>query len=98
MDLLPLGDSALLVRFGESVSDAAHHRVRAAVEALEHAVVPGMVEVVPAFASLAVHYDPVAAASGGAAPFERVRDAVARVVERAEPRSAPQGRVVEIPV
>ena len=68
----------------------------AACARLERARVPGMREYVPAFATVAVFYDP--AALGGEGAFTRaaatVREALAELPE--EPPAA--GRMVEIPV
>ena len=96
MHLSPLGDSALLVRLGDAIDEATHRRVRAACARLEERPVPGMREYVPAFASVAVHYD--AAALGGEGAYERmeraVREALAGLVEI----ELPPERVIEIPV
>jgi inhibitor of KinA len=96
MHISPLGDSALLVRLGDGIDEATHRKVMAACARLEEARVPAMREYVPAFATVAVFYDP--AALGGEGAFERVatavREALAELPE--EPRAA--GRVVEIPV
>lgn len=58
--LEPLGDSAVTVRFGETIDPAVHRRVIGLASLLEHAPVPGITDVVPAFASLTAHYDPIA--------------------------------------
>ena len=48
-EILPLGDSALIVRVGDSLGD-----ILTVAQKLEAAQLPGVVEVVPAFASVAV--------------------------------------------
>ena len=56
--VLPCGDTALAVEFGEAIDPA----VNACVLALDARVaqgVPGVVETVPTYRSLLVHYDPV---------------------------------------
>jgi KipI family sensor histidine kinase inhibitor len=59
--LLPLGDGAVTLRFGTEVSADAHARVLGFCHALAAAVqrgeLPGVVEWVPAFASVTVHAD-----------------------------------------
>ena len=56
---LPGGDTALVVEFGDRVDRALSGLVLALGQKLEDAAVPGVVEVVPTFRSLMVHYDPV---------------------------------------
>lgn len=56
--ILPSGDSALVVEFGDTVDP----ELNAAVLALDAALAgqPGIVEAVPTYRSLLVHYDPLA--------------------------------------
>ena len=49
MELAALGDSALILRVGDSLGE-----ILAAVRRLEAAQLPGVVEVAPAFASVAI--------------------------------------------
>ncbi len=99
MLLHPLGDRAVVIRLGESISESVHRRVRAACARLEERVIPGMVEYVPAFASVTVHYDPVAAAGAGAGqPYHRVADAIRAALADLDGGEAPAARLVEIPV
>lgn len=59
-ELLPLGDSAIMIRFGYGIDEATHRKVGALTAYLEEHPFAGMIECVPAFASAAIHYDPVA--------------------------------------
>ncbi len=89
MNLKPLGDSALLVSFGEVIDEETNDRVHALAGAIEKANFGWLIEVVPAYSSLAVIYDP------GLIDFEGVKRAVEGLgfsEERFE------GRLVEIPV
>jgi len=58
--LLPLGDMAWIVEFGSSIDDATHERVMGLAQALADARAcgqfSGIVEWVPAYASLTVHF------------------------------------------
>jgi KipI family sensor histidine kinase inhibitor len=54
--LAPLGDSALLIVFGDRVDPALNRRALALAKAL--ADLPGVTDRVPAYASLALYYDP----------------------------------------
>lgn len=61
--LLPLGDAAWTVEFGDAIEPATHARVLGFAEALASAracgSLPGDLRWVPAFRSLTVHFDPV---------------------------------------
>lgn len=56
---LPSGDTALVVEFGDRVDSALSGNVVALAQKLHDLDVPGVVELVPTFRSLMVHYDPV---------------------------------------
>lgn len=59
--ILPLGDSALLVRFGTDLTDAANRAAIAFAAALDDAPIPGLVEVMPNLISVLLRYDPFVA-------------------------------------
>ncbi len=94
-------ESSILLRFGESIERSCNDRVHAAARALQSPPIPGIVELVPAYASLVVYYDPAAwhDASIDQSPAQRISDAVldrlANHVVDAVERTA---RIVEIPV
>jgi KipI family sensor histidine kinase inhibitor len=56
--MLPSGDSAITVEFGRDISDESNRRVLALDRALKRQAVVGIVETVPTYRSLLVHYDP----------------------------------------
>jgi KipI family sensor histidine kinase inhibitor len=55
----PAGDSAVLVRLGDRIDPLVNRRVHALAVRIEDAGISGVVETVPAYASLLVHYDPL---------------------------------------
>ena len=57
---LASGDTALIVEFGRSVDPTVSELVLALAQRVEAAAIAGVVEVVPTFRSLMVHYDPLA--------------------------------------
>lgn len=61
--LEPLGESALLLRLGDTLDERVNARVHALVNQIELRAPPWLLEVVPAFASVAVCFDPLAFAS-----------------------------------
>src|SRR5256885_2440694 len=103
MNLTPLGDRALLIPLGDTIDEATHRRVRAVWARLTMRTIPGTIEVVPAFASVAVHYDParVPSEQGGrseASPYDRFAVAVAGALGDLGEGSLPASRSVEVPV
>jgi inhibitor of KinA len=90
--LLPLGDSALLIHLGDEIDPEVNQRVHA-LEALLRADKPaGVIETVPAYASLLLYYDPLILTYTEASAW--VNEEMARVKSGAsrEPRR------VEVPV
>ena len=56
--VVPLGDSALTLSFGEGISEELNDLVVAEARRIVAARIPGVHDVVSAYASLTVHYDP----------------------------------------
>ena len=57
--ILPSGDSAVLVQLGSVISPEVNAAVHALDAGIKSADIKGIVETVPAFASLLVLYDPI---------------------------------------
>jgi len=57
--VLPAGDTALVVEFGEDIDRKLSTRVLALARRLNEIRLEGVIETVPTFRSLMVHYDPV---------------------------------------
>ena len=71
MQITPLGDSAIVVRLRERLDDAPEETLSAVLAAqhhLEAAQLPGVIEIAPAYITVAVFYDPVSAVKAGAPP------------------------------
>lgn len=103
MRVVPLGDRALLIHLGTTIDDATHRRVRAVSARLTSRRIPGLVELVPAFASVAVHYDPTCVPNelpGGAArpPYARFAEAIEAALADLGEEPLTASRTVEIPV
>jgi len=105
MEIVPLGDSALIVRVHEQFDDAPEETLNEVLQTfqqLRSAGIPGVIELAPAYTSVAVFFDPVdvAKASGTASDifdWLAARIGAATVPKRrGSRRSAP--RTVEIPV
>ena len=70
--ITPLGDRALIITFGTTIDEPTHRRVRAATSRLRDRPPAGLVDLVPAFASVTLHYAPERAPAGppDASPFD----------------------------
>ena len=108
MEIVPLGDSALIVRVRDRFEDAPEEtldEVLRTFDRVRSAAIPGVTEVTPAYTSVAVFFDPlqVAKASGQRDRAfhwldEQVRRVVAAGADRGGPRKARRiTRSVEIP-
>ena len=110
MEIVSLGDSALIVRVREQFEDAPEEtqgEVLRAFQQLRSAAIPGMIELAPAYTSVGVFFDPIAIAKDSARlgqPFEwlaeRIRGVVAAGAKRGRRGKTKKGDVgpVEIPV
>jgi len=88
---LTAGDRAVVVEYGDTIDEATNRRVRLLAAALSLRHDPGIVELVPTYRSLMVHYD----------PLRVTQDEVETIVLEAEQHLAdvvlPRPKVVEIP-
>ena len=109
MEIIPLGDSALIVRVREQFEDAPEEtldEVLRVFQLLQRAAIPGVIELAPAYTSVAVFFDPVAVLKADGAAngvFDelatRIRSAIIPSSRRHR-RSTAAGRprLIEIPV
>lgn len=97
MQIVPLGDCAVLVRVGDAIDAETHARVRAVLDMLDREPVSGVIELVPAYTAVAVHYEPEAFA-GGDGPFARVTAEIEDRLRHLEVVAPGPGRLIEVPV
>ena len=57
--ILTAGDSSLLIEFGKEISPEINRKIAATVELMREQHIEGVVDVIPAFCSLLVNYDPL---------------------------------------
>lgn len=101
--LAPLGETAVLVEFGQEISPQLQGRVRDFISLLEARPFPGLCECIAAFASVTVFYEPVQALAGlplagDGLPYDRVAAYLTSLLERLRAGAAAEPRLVEIPV
>jgi inhibitor of KinA len=109
MEIIPIGDSALVVRVREQFEDAPEETLDETLrvfQLLQSAAIPGVIELAPAYTSVAVFFDPVSVVKlGGTAEgtFDelatRIRSAIVPTSRRHRRRTAANApRLIEIPV
>src|SRR5262245_55156839 len=99
LNFSPLGDRAVIIQLGTSIDESTHQLVRAVCAQLDEDPIPGVVEYVPAFASVAVHYDPLLVAGAGiGSPHSRIVNALRTVLSSSRDGTVEPAPVVEIPV
>lgn len=90
--LLPAGDSAVVAEYGDAIDVRVNARVRQLQRTLEALAHPGLVELVPTYRSLMVHYDPMVLSHAAVAGL--VLDSAGHLPED----SRESARAVDIPV
>ena len=89
----PVGDTGLLVSFEQRIAQSIGAAAAALNTRVAAAAIPGVVETVPAFASLLIFYDPLVT------EYDAVADAVQKLAQApGSDTAAGEGRLVEIPV
>lgn len=90
--ITPLGDSSVLVQFGSDIDISINQRVHALASLLDASPFEGMIETVPAYATLLVQYDPLAVS------FTQVRDFLRGKLSQAEAAAARNPKRIVVPV
>ena len=99
--LFPLGDAAVVLELGQAIAPATHQLIQAFLKVLAQHPLPGLREVVPAFTTLTVYYDPwVLSQASEALPYEQVASYLQNMLPAAQAAAAgyAPGPLVEIPV
>ncbi|WP_378955240.1 5-oxoprolinase subunit PxpB [Pelosinus sp. sgz500959] len=59
IEIIPFGESAILIEFGKGIDPKIHQKVNALTEYLDRHPLPGMIEYIAAFSSVTIVYDPI---------------------------------------
>lgn len=99
-DMIPLGDSAVLIRFGHMIRESIHHQVYAAAMHIENNPFPGFKECVPSFNSVSIHYDllKLPQVQGARSSFEAVCSLLNELLAEMKPETERAPVIVDIPV
>jgi KipI family sensor histidine kinase inhibitor len=89
--LSPSGDSALVISFGNEISEILNSKVRSLKLALEKVKLFGIIETTPTYCSLMVHYNPLEIS------YEALSEAVMSTLETLDEIDLPAPSVIEIP-
>ncbi len=90
--IVALGDSAILVRLGDEIDIKTNQHVHALANLLATSSISGIIETVPAYATLLVHYDPLILS------FAQIKDHLRAKISQAEVTTSRPPRRVEVPV
>jgi len=100
MHFTPLGDRGIMITLGDAIDEVTNRRVRAISALLDARALPCIADQVPAFASIALHYDPalVAGDEEDGSPYERLVTSLDGILADLHENEMPPARLVEIPV
>ncbi len=99
--IFPLGDSALTVEFGNTISQSINKKAIALANRIEEKSFPGFIESVPAYASTTIFYDLVRVRKHFPdlpTAFDAVKDIAENVLKTLDDSDETVSRTVEIPV
>ena len=88
--LKPLGDSAILVQLGDEIDPILNQRVHALDAFLQN--IPGIVETVPAYCTVLVHYDPLGIT------YNQIKNLIEENISLLDVSTHRSSRRLEIPV
>ncbi|MGV4968529.1 5-oxoprolinase subunit PxpB [Priestia aryabhattai] len=102
----PLGDSALVITFGDSIQYDIHKQIKTCKDSIELNPFPGFIECVPAFTNLTIFYNPLEVVAAVkkqqkkefVSPFEVVSSIVQSKLENEQTEKELDHRTVSIPV
>src|SRR6266498_3543049 len=90
--IVPLGDSALLVQLGDEIDITINQRVHALAAFIHRSPIKGLIETVPAYGTLLIHYDPLVL------PYSEVNQWVRSKLEQVPDAKQGKPRYIEVPV
>lgn len=90
--IVPLGDSSTLIQLGDEIDLEVNQHVHALAQLIEASSINGVIETVPAYATLLVYYDPLVLS------FAQIKDHLRVKISQVEETTSRKPRQVEIPV
>ncbi len=99
--ILPLGDSALELSFGNIIDENINQRILALFHQLKSLSFKGVKDIVPCYSSLAVHYDVFVVkqnAPGNKTAFEIMKEKIKNIADENYPVFYATSREIKVPV
>lgn len=90
--ILTAGDSALLIEFGREIDPETNRKITALVQLMREQHIEGIVDVIPAFCSLLINYDPRVLS------YEELKERMEHLLKMETKTEATRKRIFEIPV
>ena len=90
--ILTAGDSSLLVEFGKEINPEINRKITATVQLMKAQNIEGVVDVIPAFCSLLINYDPRVIG------YEAIKERIQSLLKLETSASEGSKRIFEIPV
>ncbi|MFD2615967.1 5-oxoprolinase subunit PxpB [Terrilactibacillus laevilacticus] len=105
-EIAPLGDSAIMIQFGQSIDMGIHHKIKQLSDYIETHPFHGFIECVPAYVNLTIYYHPYlvwkslrkTSQLGVISPFEHVKQIVENTINKIKDVDEQVARTIEIPV
>ena len=98
--IFPLGDNAILIDFGNELNENVNQKLLAIFRKIKDQNLPGVLDVVPAYSSLTIHYDvmKIFDKARGKSVFDIITDQLKKIVEDDAEISFEENRKISIPV
>lgn len=90
--IVAAGDSSILIEFGREIDPEINRKIASTVQLIRAQQIEGIVDMIPAFCSLLINYDP------RIITYDRIQCRMAELVKMDVKGSAQRKRVFEIPV
>lgn len=90
--IVPLGDSAVLLQLGDEIDLTINQRVHTLANLITTSAINGIIETVPAYATLLVHYDSLSLS------FTQIKHILREKLAQIRENESRQPRLVEVPV
>jgi KipI family sensor histidine kinase inhibitor len=92
IQILTEGDSSLLVEFGKEISPDINRKISATVQLLKEQHIEGVVDLIPAFCSLLINYDPRVIS------YEEISERIQAIIKLDAKAGEQKKKIYEIPV
>ncbi len=90
--IVPLGDAALLVQLGDEIDPTINQRIHALAALINIAPLDGIIETIPAYATLLIHYDPLTLT------YAKIRKWLRMKLDQVEDAKSRKPREITVPV